>query len=149
VTPHLLLQKCPSRAFAVETTLDFAPQRPQEKAGLAIVGLRHAALAVEQTGQGNRLVLRFDNEQVAAMDVSETSFCLRVAVRDGGWCQFAWTTPFRKHDWTNIGEEFGACEGQWIGAKVGLFAMAAPGFPAASSGHADFHTVRFGPTPAS
>jgi beta-xylosidase len=148
LTPHLLLQKFPAREFSAETELAFSPAVVGAEAGLAVVGKRHAALAAVKTAQGRRLVLRIDNKPTAATEVPEAALRLRVSVRDNGGCRFSWG-PSTAHEWTAIGGEFEASEGQWIGAKVGLFASkpesAAPADADADACFADFACFRFGP----
>lgn len=147
LTPHLLLQKFPARAFTVETAVEFAPSATSDETGLAVVGLRHAVLALKRTRSGNRLSLRIDNELLEEIGIEGDALRLRVTVREGGWCRFAWAAP-ESGDWTDIGVEFGACEGQWIGAKVGLFASAAPNSAPGRNSYADFAYFRFSPPAA-
>jgi hypothetical protein len=63
-----------------------------------------------------------------------------VRVSEGAVCRFEWSRDGRT--FTPFGEPFTAREGKWIGAKVGLFAVAPAG--AARTGHADFDYLRIG-----
>jgi Beta xylosidase C-terminal Concanavalin A-like domain len=63
---------------------------------------------------------------------------LRVEVTEPGMCRFAFSAD--GETFTPIGERFQAQRGQWMGAKGGLFCMAA--VENAASGHADFEFFR-------
>jgi hypothetical protein len=67
---------------------------------------------------------------------------LRVTVADGAVCRFWYSADGAR--WEPVGEPFTAREGRWIGARVGVFALA----PAGSSdgGSADFNFFRAAPS---
>ncbi|MFN3408243.1 MAG: glycoside hydrolase 43 family protein [Limisphaerales bacterium] len=137
--PHLLLQKFPARAFAVETLLDLPPNHGSE-AGLVIAGRESAALAVTRTGDRLHLWHRIGTAAQALAEIPGPVARLRIRVADGGRCAFAWAGtdgPFQ-----TIPREFQAQPGVWIGAKVGLYCSRCR---PSSSGHADFHYFRFLP----
>lgn len=137
--PHLLLQKFPARAFAVETFLDL-PANDSPEAGLVIAGRESAALVVTRTGDRLRLWHRIVTASQALAEIPGSAARLRVQVADGGRCAFAWAAP--DGPFQAISREFQAQPGVWIGAKVGLYcSRRAP----SSSGHADFHYFRFLP----
>jgi len=146
--PNLLLQKFPATEFTVTTRLDGRRLAAGEKAGLVISGADYSYLAVERTVAGFRLVkaacrdaLNSGVEKIdATADGASDSVWLRVQVTAGGLCHFSHSrdgTSFH-----SLGEAFAACAGKWIGAKVGLFCLAAG--PAEPSGCADFDWFRFG-----
>jgi beta-xylosidase len=130
-TPHLLLQKLPARAFEVETRVD-ASELSAGRAGLAVVGKKHAALTVEREGEKWVAVLRLDNQKVGALPLDGPVATLRLTMRDGGACAFA--IGERRFDQT-----FQAVEGMWIGAKVGVYCASPKG-----AAHADFDYFRLG-----
>jgi beta-xylosidase len=129
--PHLLLQKLPARSFTLETRVQ-APS--SATAGLVIMAKKHAALALDK----NRIVLRVNNAETASATIDKPVARLRLTMKDGGECTFAHAGDHGEFE--AIGNSFQAVEGVWIGAKVGVFAIAPPGVEA----HADFEYFRFG-----
>jgi len=127
--PHLLLQKLPARAFAVETVVELAGAAAGVRAGLVVLGKTHAALAVE----GERVTLLVDNRPVFSEAAPRGPVRLELSMEDGGLCRFAYQAagaPVRR-----LPTVFQATEGVWVGARVGLFA--------AGEGAADFDYFRF------
>jgi len=147
--PQLLLQKFPGPAFTVTTALRFAPGAEGDTAGLMVFGHNYAWLGLRQyTGQ-RRLVLavcpqeqRHGAEQeLASLETTRELVHLRVSVTRDARCHFAYS--WDGVAFVPIGGEFRASSGHWVGAKVGLFAAAAPAV--AASGHGDFAWFRFSP----
>jgi beta-xylosidase len=138
--PHFLGQKYPAREFAVETLLDFRGGRPGEFAGLALVGgQENAALGVRRTATGGELV-RLHNQALQRIGPLDTAVVrLRVAVAPDGGGTFGFAPAAGA--FTTVPPPFRASEGGWIGAKVGLIAIAAAADGPA--GHADFDYFRF------
>jgi len=140
--PNFLGQKYPARGFTVETLIDFSGGRPGALAGLAVVGGKgHAALAVRKAPSGDECGLIQDGafERVAPLSACPVRLQARMAP-DGSFT-LAFATPGR--ELVALPKPFLASEGGWIGAKIGLFAVALPG--TAGSGHADFDWFRFAP----
>ena len=136
--PNLLLQKFPARTFTVETRLEFAPQQAGEAAGVIVAGESFASLALEKLATGNQLVLRVNGVQQFVQENMPPAVRLRVAVKDGGLCQFSFATA---DTFVTIPQNFQAQKGKWIGAKVGLFSSKP--FDQAPSGHVDVDYFRF------
>jgi beta-xylosidase len=137
---NLLLQKLPARSFTVETRIDAASLADHSLAGLITVGKKHAALAIERAAGAYRLILRIDNETKTSAVLLASVARVRLCMRDGGVCTFAFAGdngPFQ-----SIGPSFQAVEGQWIGAKVGLLCVTTDAKPVES--FADFEYFRFG-----
>lgn len=135
--PHLLLQKFPARSFTVETRLELASAAATTEAGLVVIGREYAALALAPQTTGRALIFRQNNQTRVVIPWAPPSIRLRVRVRDGGQCEFAYagaTGPF-----TIIPESFQAVAGVWIGARVGLYAAA----PQRDESPADFEYFRF------
>jgi beta-xylosidase len=137
----LLLQKLPAPAFTATTHLSFEALGSEARAGLVVMGLDYAYLAVRRTA--NRVELtqmrvrdadRGSPEHGTTVPLDGTAVRLRVAVSAGGVCRFSWSRDGAH--FTPIGDPFTAREGKWIGAKVGLFAIGSAG--GVRSGHADF-----------
>ena len=68
---------------------------------------------------------------------------MRAAISKGGQCRFSYSLDHEK--FIPLGGEFTGSKGRWIGAKVGLFAVALSGV--AKSGYADFDWFRVEPPP--
>ncbi len=140
--PNLLMQKFPARAFTLETTLESPSAQAGGRAGLAVVGYHHASLVVEDGGNERRVVLRVDNQNAASATAPSGPVRLRVDVQDGGLCTFLYAAS-DGGGFAVLGEPFQATKGHWIGARVGLYAVAPPA--AAPGAHADFHGFYFHP----
>ena len=145
--PNLLLQKLPAEKFTVTTELDFSQLAVGARAGLIIMGMDYAYLAVERTAANCRLLRTTCKEaKEAGTDIMEAetavdgiSTFLRVEVEAGAQCRFSFSRDGK--GFSALGGTFIARPGVWIGAKVGLFCLSAA--PETSSGHADFAWFRF------
>jgi beta-xylosidase len=149
--PNLLLQKLPAPAFDATTRISFGDLRMGERAGLVVMGLDYAYLAVRRTSSGWELVHAAATDAHQGGREAETrvplrgaSVQLRVSMEDGARTRFSYSADGRR--WQTIGAPFTAREGRWIGAKVGLFALAPAG--ASATGHADFDFFRVTPPSA-
>jgi beta-xylosidase len=136
--PNLLLQKFPARSFAVETKLEFSPGAVGEETGLVVMGHKHAAVCVRQTGQGAQVIFRKNGHDHPLEIVSAKILRFRVEVRDGGLCHFSFAVG--EGNFTRIREIFQAQRGAWLGAKVGIYSLQ-PGRN--SPGCSDFDYFRF------
>lgn len=143
--PSLLLQKLPAPAFTASTVVAADGLAAGETAGLLVMGLDYAYIAVRRTADGFDLVQarahdvdRGGAEQELVASIPARTVHLRVRVAEGAVCSFEWSRDGRS--FTPFGEPFSAREGKWIGAKVGLFAVAPAG--TANTGHADFDYLR-------
>lgn len=126
---NLLLQKLPASEFTATTKLTFHPSAKVkgERAGLVMMGLDYAALAIENTPSGLVLsqveCLKADKgktEQVkASAPLIDNTVWLRTQVRPDATCTFSYSMDGKKY--TSLGERFTLREGKWIGAKVGFF----------------------------
>jgi beta-xylosidase len=143
----LLLQKFPAPSFTVSTKIKVYPDLPNEKSGLVVMGRQWAFLALTNTAEGMQLGMYtgsyfqgFDKtELVASVPLSDNTCYLRVQVDKNAQCQFFYSTSDQQYE--QIGSEFKAAAGMWIGAKVGLFSIN-PNMQE-SSGYADVDWFRF------
>ncbi len=127
--PNLLLQKFPAPEFKATAQVKFEPKAGTkgERGGLLVMGRDYACVSLEMTDNGLLLVQRIcknadrkgEEKAVAEMPLSQNSIYLRVAVTEGNKCQFYYSLKGKKYE--VFGEPFLAREGQWIGAKVGLY----------------------------
>lgn len=126
--PHVLQQKFPAESFSVTTKMTFRPnEKLNEKAGLAIMGLSYANLALRNGRKGLHLVYSVCNDAdknnaerefvIAAM--TNAPIYLRVEVKGGGTCIFSYSLDGKT--FIPCGEPFDAKPGRWKGAKIGLF----------------------------
>jgi beta-xylosidase len=147
--PNLLLEKLPAPELQATTRISFQGRAPGETAGLVVMGRDHATLAVRRTANGMELVQTRvskgheggPEEIVQRVPLTSGDLQLRVTVREGTMCHFSYSLDGGR--WEPIGEPFRADEGRWIGAKVGLFALAPEG--AQRTGHAYFDFFRIDP----
>ena len=140
---NLLLQKTSSDNFSATMKLTFSPnlKNKGERTGLVVMGRDYAGLILENTDKGLVLsqveCLRADKgkpEEVrASVPLSQNTVYLKVRFScdgkkikssEGGhdliaMCNFSYSLDGKKFE--SFGAPFQAREGQWIGAKVGMF----------------------------
>ena len=146
MAPNLLLQKWPAPAFVVTAALKFTPMADGDTAGLIVFGQDYAWLGLTKTSAGLRLEVSRGEERKErqARAGGRQRRGRRIdgeparGRRHGGGCRFGLSVDNRT--FTSIGEEFMAKPGQWVGAKVGLFAVARRG--AEKTGFADWNWFR-------
>jgi beta-xylosidase len=151
LAPNLLLQKWPAPQFVTTTALSFSPVTEGETAGLVIFGSNYAWIGVRKNAQGLRLSMTTCQDankdgverEVAGLQIDGSTLWLRVAISGGGRCCFSYSLDNQK--FIPLGGDFIGSKGRWIGAKVGLFAVAAPGV--SKTGYADFDWFRVEPPP--
>ncbi|QIL39313.1 glycosyl hydrolase 43 family protein [Pedobacter sp. HDW13] len=134
--PNLLMQKFPADEFRVTTKLNFKPnpKLENESTGLVIMGRSYAQISVKRKKDGLYLMYgvcpsadkgKPENEkEIAKLNpttVGSASVQLRVQVVNGAKCRFSYSED--GISFHPIGDEFQATAGQWIGAKLGLFAV--------------------------
>ncbi|PWS32374.1 glycoside hydrolase family 43 protein [Pedobacter paludis] len=129
--PNLLMQKFPAEEFMVTTKVNFKPnlKLENEKTGLVIMGRSYANISIKSKKDGLYLVFgicqnadkgKAENEK-EILKLKSGMVYLRVNVSSGAKCQFSYSEDGVTY--INVGDEFQATAGQWIGAKVGLFAI--------------------------
>jgi beta-xylosidase len=144
--PNLLLQKFPAPSFTVTTKISFNPEMVGERSGLVVMGRQWAFLALTKTKDGLQLGMfegtyfqGYDKTQlIESVNIEQNVCFLKVHVNDSAVCTFSYS--LEGDDYKNIGKEFEAKPGTWIGAKVGLFSVN-PNIKN-SSGYADFDCFR-------
>lgn len=146
--PNILLQKFPTEVFTATTRLKFVPnpKLENERTGLIVMGMSYASLSLKSSKNGISIVYgvakaankgKAESEKVLdKLKGNEVYF--RVAVKKGGMCQFSYSLDGTH--FTNAGDLFEADAGQWIGAKVGLFATRTE--KTNDSGYADYDWFR-------
>lgn len=125
---NLLLQKIPAPELTATTKITFKPD-PRfvgERTGLLIMGLDYALLSFENTGKGFTLsqvqCLKADKGKTEvvneSVEIKDSTVYLQVKLKNG-ICHFNYSLDNKK--FKSLGKDFTLREGQWIGAKMGLF----------------------------
>ena len=156
--PNLMLQKMPAPAFTATVRLEFAPQSVGENTGLVIFGLDYSYIGISKSEKGfavsHVVCMKSDKgspeETTESVEVPTTGVCLRVEVHPENaadviprvLCSFSYSTDGTSYQ--QIGKMFVAREGQWVGAKVGVFSSSP--FDSKKSGHADLDWFRITPS---
>lgn len=140
--PNLLLQKLPAPAFRATAEIDAEALGEGERVGLVMMGEAYSYLAIERRAGGFRLVKAAcpnasagGHENVEA-DVASESARVRLRVDVDSYARCTFGVEGQGSAFTPLGEPFDAIAGRWIGAKIGLFALAAEG-AASATGSAD------------
>ena len=143
---NVLQQKFPAEQFAATTRLEFSPNTSmQEKAGLSVMGLSSAAIALSKKKEGIFLVYmvqdsKGSNEEILSRIESPVIY-LRVEVDRGGICRFSYSLDGAK--FVHAGNQFNASPGRWKGAKLGLFCIS--NGKTNDNGFADFDWFKISP----
>lgn len=152
--PHLLLQKFPAQNFTATTKVKLVPAEDEVggEAGLIIMGRDYSYLTLRKEEEGMYLSQTTahdaddggEPEEISGEYVDTDEVWLRVEVggeKGNVVTQFSYST--NGENFSEIGEEFKARPGGWIGAKIGIFASRPT--DNYDSGFADFDFFRFTP----
>ena len=136
--PHLLLQKFPALSFQAGVRLDGAGLRDGDRAGLIVFGYSYAALVVAADGNGRAelQLIEGDTEKQGIAwrrEAPDNEVSLRVQVEPGAMCTFQYSFDGVHYESVEH-PPFQATVSKWVGAKVGVFALA----ERAGGGYADF-----------
>lgn len=129
--PNLLMQKFPADEFTATIKVNFKPnpKLENEQTGLVIMGRSYAKISIKSKKDGLYLMFGICQSADKGKTESEKEIAklksgqvyMRVTVFNGAKCQFSFSEDGIKFN--HVGDEFQATAGQWIGAKVGLFAI--------------------------
>jgi beta-xylosidase len=153
--PCLLLQKFPAPQFTVTTKVMLNSEQIGDKAGLIIFGLDYSYIGIIKTEGGFKVSQficynsdkgRAENETQYA-EVANPQIFLRVNIKPENEteiipkviCSFSYSTDGKSFQ--QIGKEFIAREGKWVGAKVGIFSSGNQ--ESTTKDYADFDWFRF------
>lgn len=138
--PHVLTQRLPGTPSAVEVELELHGEEPGARAGLAVLGDAFAWIGLQRGTDGTvHLVHRFaesaaERERDAAhpRPAPHGTVRLRIEIGTGARCRFAYDLGDGPH---RSGPVFAATPWRWVGALLGLFALApeGPGRPGAAT----------------
>lgn len=145
---NVIGQKFPSLEFSVTAKLKFVPREFGERTGLLVFGQSYSGIELFYTERG--LMLRqnicidadkgADEVIVESVPVTAADMYLKIYVRQGGVCSFAYSIDGKRFNM--IGKEFSAVAGRWVGAKICLFAQSVNPVKR-QTGYADYDWVRF------
>jgi len=147
-TPNIFLQKFPAEEFQVTTKLTFNPNSKleNEETGLTVMGFSYATIGLKSKKDGIYLKYGLCKDAEHSKPENETIIkkfpgqiiSLRVNVSKGANCRFSYSLDGKNFE--DVGEEFHAETGRWIGAKIGIFCVR----PALTNdaGYADFDWFR-------
>lgn len=148
--PNALMQKFPAPVFSATTRLVLG--NGEQTAGLAVLGMDYAYIALRRTPAGVQVVQARATDaakgsrevESSAIAIGNAPVWLRVQVAEGARCRFSYSTDGA--GWVTVGDAFQARAGRWVGAKVGLFALRprTPSTPPVAP-HADFDFFRIRP----
>ncbi|MNO41490.1 Beta-xylosidase [compost metagenome] len=145
-TPQLLMQKLAAPAFSA--TVQITPRFSScgERAGLVVLGHRAFCLALSLDQAGDLRLAQYESgpaddlsresldSQVSEVRIPTESLYLRASFDEANGCRFSFSLD--GSDYTGVGSLFRIEEGQWVGAKVGLFALSLT--PVEEEGYAEF-----------
>lgn len=120
--PNLLLQKTPAPQFTVTAKVRFAPHEKNlgERAGMILTGKKSAYWELYKQNDGIVLSLKSELLNMAVTSVEPKQWIwLRIRFAEKGSCIFSYSLDGRQFKRIEIPVQ--AVEGQWIGAKIGLF----------------------------
>ncbi|OKK08542.1 glycoside hydrolase [Streptomyces sp. CB03234] len=134
--PNVLTQRLPAETFTVEVALVLDSTEAGARAGLAVLGDAFSWIGLERGADGRvRLVHRFaeavaerERDAAHARVVPDSRagarVRLRVEVSAGARCRFSYDAG---EGWQASGPVFAATPWRWVGALLGLFAVAPEG----------------------
>lgn len=127
--PNLFLQKFPAEEFTATGKLTFTANFDKEETGLVVMGLDYARISLRR--ENGQIFLcystcmsadRGNTEKILNnISVGNNTIYLQVKVSKGAVCNFSYSINGK--DFVKLEESFTAKPGQWIGAKVGFFAL--------------------------
>lgn len=150
----LLMQKFPVPSFEVVTKVELSSGDVNANAGIVIFGYDYARVGIKKTFDGYKIFQSVcinaekgtEEKNISVKDVASSKVYLKATVLESfseqgipiAICKFSFSADGKSFE--QIGNEFLAKEGRWVGAKIGLFSESAN--PTKSS-FADFDWFRF------
>ncbi|WP_329286963.1 glycoside hydrolase family 43 protein [Streptomyces sp. NBC_01455] len=159
--PHVLTQRLPGIAATAEVELRLDSEEPGARAGLAVLGDAFSWIGLQRHPDGSvRLVHRFaesvvagapartpgqwarERDAAASREAPEGRARLWIETGAGARCRFSYDVGGGR---VSSGQVFAATPWRWVGALLGLFALAPAG--AGHAGAASFTQFRIAATP--
>lgn len=127
--PNLLLQKLPAPNFTATAKISFTPDKRYlgERAGFVLMGEDYAMLEIKNTDKGLLLAQTectkahkgAAEKENASISLKSNTVYLRITFKDGERASYSYSMDNK--EFTDLGTEFKAKPGRWIGAKIGFF----------------------------
>jgi beta-xylosidase len=125
--PAILLQKFPAPEFTSTLKLSAANLKAGDRFGFIVMGLDYSYIGCEKKGDSLsivRVICKNADEGNAELiedssSVPAGTLCLRIICGDGAVCTFSFSSDDKTYQ--TLGSFFTAREGQWIGARIGVF----------------------------
>ena len=144
LAPQLLLQKFAGPAFIATTTVKLHDRSEGDRAGLIVFGHDYAWIGLRRWAGRVSLVMKLAEGAnqgelalcVATAEAGTEPVTLRVSVDAAARCEFSFSRDGRGFE--ALGPVFQATSSTWVGAKVGVFAAAAPKPALPEAGWAEF-----------
>ncbi|MET7388813.1 family 43 glycosylhydrolase [Streptomyces sp. NPDC005529] len=141
--PHVLTQRLPGASAAVEVALRLDSEEPGARAGLAVLGDAYSWIGLQRESDGSvRLVHRFaepvapgataapverrtaERDAAPAREAPDGRARLWIEIGAGARCRFSCDVGGGRQP---SGQVFAATPWRWVGALLGLFALAPDG----------------------
>lgn len=127
--PNMLLQKLPAEEFTATTKFNFTARTDNEEAGFIMMGEDYQYISLKKADDKMFVkVVRCEDARTGGTEkelFSEqfegSDIWFRIKVDEGAVCSFSYSTDGK--NFREVGEEFQAKPGRWIGAKIGYFAL--------------------------
>ena len=146
VAGNLLLQKFMAPTFSATTKLELHADEAGERAGLAVVN--GSFICLEKGKANNRIVIYqqrrkgwdklYPPAEAANLETDAQVVWFRVRVNENGTCVYTYSLDGDRYQ--ELGSNYKAERGTWIGSKVGIFCINPTS--RASKGFADFDYFR-------
>ncbi|SEA38458.1 Beta-xylosidase [Arachidicoccus rhizosphaerae] len=150
--PNILAQKFPADSFSVITQLQFSANEKNgsQEAGLVVLGLDYAKLAIASDGTAYRLEQGIckasdkgnPEKKTTVTILKKPEVWIRVDVHNPqpnhALCKFYYSLDGQKY--TAVPQDFTPTPGKWTGAKIGIYATAEK--TTNDAGYADFDFFR-------
>jgi beta-xylosidase len=148
---NVLTQKLVCPEFVAETKMDFSELSVGSRAGMVIIGGEYASMCVERTQEEINIIYiesvgedknQFENiiETIPCMYSKEIYF--KMEFNSDKTCTFYYSIDGAF--WNKASKEFSPKKGTWVGAKIGIFAIAYG--MEKKNGYADFSYFKVGKT---
>jgi len=126
---NMLLQKFPAPEFTATTKLTFDARFDGEEVGLVVMGLDYGRITIRRKdgkfSVESAICKQADKGSLetcsAPQAFGSNTIWLKVQVANGAICSFSYSSDGQSFN--EIGEQFQAREGKWIGAKIGFYAL--------------------------
>ncbi len=143
---NILSQKFPAEKFTVTTKVTFKPLAIGDKVGFIVMGKSYSYLSLVNKEDGIHISYAecINADKGAAESEQEMEridgnmIYFKLKVDSGAVCQFSYSGDGK--NFVDVGKQFNAVPGKWIGAKVGIFCTRT--IKTNDSGYADFDWFR-------